>query len=363
MASVFGVEHQAKIASNENIFFIHVDIEIENSLTGYFEDGESDIEWLQSNFFGDKDPTQKDRQNKIGLSEYDFVNYAYPKLNSVFRNWWVAKLAENNLDDFQKHHIVFVTNLYKFPWALLPLNNGVAIGREFSVSCNHSESFTDDFSNNDSLLMTSGKLEATSHLFDSIFGSNLKHELALKGEVSLWRRGGNPSPVSEEICLKMAMGITGIDLQLANEISTGIFGKGTKEFLPSIWLHEGHGHDFGLEINGESQTFLRGKEILNQLNNLDGIIDFCWLSSCHSIELVHNFEIMKSGKVKTLLGHLGMGDEAGNVIAFEMLVLERIMKGFSLGKSVQLAKSALDSKMSASGSFTLLGDPRLVLIS
>ena len=59
-----------------------------------------------------------------------------------------------------------------------------------------------------------------------------------------------------------------------------------------------------------------------------------------------------------------MGDESGNVVAFEMLVLERIMKGYSIGESeVQLAKSALDPKMSASGSFTLLGDPRLVLIS
>ena len=363
MASVFGVGHQAKIASDENIFFIHVEIEIENSLTGYLDDDESDIEWLQSNFFGEKYPSQKHRENKIGLSEYDFVNYAYPKLNSKFRSWWVGKKTEINLRDFRNHHIVFVTNLHNFPWALLPLDKGVAVGREFSVSCNHSKSFTDDFSNNDSLLMTCGKLDGNSQLFDKIFGSKLKHELALKGEVSLWRRGGNPSPISEEIVEKMTMGINGIDLRIASEISSGVFGKGSKEFLPSMWLHEGHGHGFGLEINGEGQTFLRGKEILVHLNNLDGIIDFCWLSSCHSIDLVHNFEIMKSGKVKTLLGHLGMGDESGNVVAFEMLVLERIMKGYSIGRSVQLAKSALDPKMSASGSFTLLGDPRLVLIS
>jgi hypothetical protein len=71
---------------------------------------------------------------------------------------------------------------------------------------------------------------------------------------------------------------------------------------------------------------------------------------------------MTNGKIITLLGHLGMGDESGDVIAFEMLVLERLMRGHSVGRAVQLAKKAVDPEMAASGSFTLLGDPRLVLV-
>jgi len=360
MASVFGVEHKTKLALDEDIFFINIDDKIENLLIAFDEDDETDLEWLQSNYYGKKSPTQEERENKIGLSEYDFVNYAYPKLHHDFRNWWNKKSIECNHIDPLKTHILFITNLYNFPWALLPLKNGAAIGRKFSVSCSHSKLFQNINANNDSLLMTNGKLD--SDCFDTILGSDLKRKLAVNGPASLWNRGGYGS-VPKNQYPKKAMGIMGLNLQSVSQITAEISGKDNRKFLPSIWIHEGHGHDSGLEIDGESQLFLRGKEILNHLNSVEGIIDFCWLSSCHSIELVHNSRIMQSEKVKTLLGHLGIGDEDGSVVAFEMLVLERIMRGYSVGRAFQLAKSALDPMMSASGSFTLLGDPRLVLFS
>lgn len=366
VASVFGVEHQTKLALDEDLFFINVDNKIEKLLIASDDDDETDLEWLQSNYYGKKSPNQEGRENKIGLSEYDFVNYAYPKLNHDFRNWWNKKLIESDHIDPLKSHILFITNLYNFPWALLPLKNGVAIGRKFSVSCSHSELFQNINANNDSLLMTNGKLDSDcfdtilgSDLKRTILGSDLKRKLALHGAPGLWNRGGDESN-PHEIGKKAMRGIPFVKLQTVDQITTEISGRDQSKFLPSIWIHEGHGHEYGLEIDGESQSFLRGKEILNHLNSVGGIIDFCWLGSCHSIELVHNSKIMQSKKVKTLLGHLGVGDEEGSVVAFEMLVLERIMRGYSVGRAVQLAKSALDPKMSASGSFTLLGDPRLV---
>ena len=360
MASVFGVELQTKLALDEDIFVINVDKKIEKLLITYNEDDETDLEWLQSNYYGKKSSNQKGRENKIGLSEYDFVNYAYPKLHQDFRNWWNNKLIECEHIDTLASHLLFITNLYNFPWALLPSKNMMAIGRIFSVSCSHTDLLQNINANNDSVLMTNGKLD--SDCFDTILGSDIKRKLAVHGAPSLWNRGGYDS-VPKDQYHKKTMGIMGLNLQSVNQITAKILGKDNCEILPSIWIHEGHGHDYGLEIDGESQSFLMGKEILNHLNSVEGIIDFCWLGSCHSIELVHNAKIMQSKKVKTLLGHLGLGDEDGSVVAFEMLVLDRILRGYSVGRAVQLAKSALDPKMSASGSFTLLGDPRLVLIS
>ena len=51
MTSVFGVKHQAKIASDEDIFFIEVDKKIEELLNKSIVDNETDIEWLQSNYY------------------------------------------------------------------------------------------------------------------------------------------------------------------------------------------------------------------------------------------------------------------------------------------------------------------------
>ena len=188
MASVFGVEHQTKLALDEDIFVINVDKKIEKLLITYNEDDETDLEWLQSNYYGKKSSNQKGRENKIGLSEYDFVNYAYPKLHQDFRNWWNNKLIECEHIDTLASHLLFITNLYNFPWALLPSKNMMAIGRIFSVSCSHSDLLQNINANNDSVLMTNGKLD--SDCFDTILGSDIKRKLAVHGAPSLWNRGG-----------------------------------------------------------------------------------------------------------------------------------------------------------------------------
>jgi hypothetical protein len=260
--------------------------------------------------------------------------------------------------------VVFNTNLLDFPWALLPLANGEdgikALSSLYSVSCNPGNKFLDSFSGNDVLLMSHGQIESDGQEYDVILGNDLK-ELVVKGN-GFWRRNSSWEGINVEEILEMSDQCKQIELEQVTDITARVLGEGDTIVLPSIWLHEGHGHDYGLELSGEERSFLRGSPIAQHLESTQGSIDFCWLSSCHGIQMACNSKWMEIGKIKTLLGHLGMGDEAGNIIAFEMLVLERLMLGYSVGRAVQRAKQAMEPEMSASGSFTLLGDPRLVLV-
>jgi len=362
MVSVYSSTYVADINLDEKLEFISIPTEIEASLLIYDEDL-TDLDWIRTGFFGRRADSAEKRENNIGLSEYDFIHFIYPKLNSKIRNWWKKKSREIEEIDPSNIHIIFVTNLFDFPWALLPLTNNTSIGRRYSVSCNDSDNFSTELSTNDALLMTKGKMEASIPQFDGIFGSNLKIELAVNSDPSLWRRGGKFPPSSSiEAIERHSQGIVGISLTKLSQILTEKIDEEGVQYLPSIWFHEGHGSEFGLAIESQQQRQLGGEEIKQHLLSTKGIIDFAWLNSCHSVELVQRHELIKTGKITTILGHLGMGDEAGNVVAFEMLVLERILQGHSLGKSIQFGKSAMDMKMSASGSFTLLGDPRLVLM-
>lgn len=359
MADLYGNIYQANIAAEEEIFTIIVESEIEKILTEYQDDNEdTELEWLEANYYGKKDNKNYEssqRDNEVGLTEKDFITKAYPKLNKTFRKWWDATIKSLELDSLRNFHILFVTEIYSFPWGLLPLQNGVSISREFSVSCYHSKSFVDNFANNDSMLISSGDLDTDYNILE--LGSEIKKNLVMYPGVlnSLYNRG-NCDPIGSNyrhIFVKKT-------LHSISEIKTKILGHGDNEFLPSMWIHDGHGHTHWLTLsNGDK---IRGEKILEHLNQIAGVIDFCWLNSCHSIQLIQNSNIMQSNKIKTLIGFLGLGDEDASGLAFELMVLERIARGYSIGRAFQIAKSSMDPEMPASGSYTLIGDPRLIII-
>jgi hypothetical protein len=381
--SVAGGSYEGLLAEDEPIVFIRVQKFVERWLCEDEEDGYTELSWIQNNYYGTKENgidnvIQKKRHSKVGLCAKDFLELAYPILKDSFKGWWKDTREQTEFPEPDKGHLVFVTSILDFPWSLLPLGDGRTLGSVYSVSSNPSTEFLNSFSGNDAVLMSMGALkrrDGDPGTFDVILGSDLKKKVGIPvipgsdlkrnvgvqgGPTSLWRRSKRRGTPNEEAIL--VNGIMGIELKGVNDISARVFGDADTTHLPSIWFHEGHGHNYSLELGDNERTMLRGDDILRHLKSVNGSIDFCWLSSCHGIEMAKNANWMNSGKIMTLLGHLGMGDEAGNVIAFEMLVLERIMGGYSVGRAVQLAKMAMGPEMASSGSFTLLGDPRLVLV-
>lgn len=358
MGDLYGNIYETDIALEEEIFTIIVESEIEKVLTEYQDDNEdTELEWLEANYYGKRGTNNNEnshRDNEVGLTEKDFITKAYPKLNKTFRKWWDATIKSLELDSLRNFHILFVTKVYSFPWGLLPLANGVSISRKFSVSCYHSKSFVDNFANNDSMLISSGDLDTDYEILE--LGSKIKKKLVMYPGVlfKLYNRG-NYDAGDNYSHLFVTKTLNSI-----SEIKTKILGQGDNEFLPSMWIHDGHGHSHWLTLsNGD---IVRGEKILEHLNQIDGVIDFCWLNSCNSIQLIQNSNIMQSNKIKTLIGHLGLGDEDASGLAFELMVLERIARGYSIGRAFQIAKASTDPEMPSSGSYTLIGDPRLIII-
>ena len=112
----------------------------------------------------------------------------------------------------------------------------------------------------------------------------------------------------------------------------------------------------------EDETSIRANEIRDFIADTEGTIDMAWLCSCHSAETASETRMFNpdNPKVRAFLGHLGMGDESVSVLAFEFTVMSDILNGHSIGNAVYRARRAARPGCS-SGSYSLIGEPRIVL--
>jgi len=137
--SVAGGTYEARLAENEPIVFIHVQGFVRRWLSEEDEEGFSELSWLQNNYYGTKEEgidnvVQKKRYSKVGLCAKDFLELAYPGLKESFKDWWEDTRKRTVFPEPDEGHLVFVTNLLDFPWGLLPLEDGRALGSVYSVS-------------------------------------------------------------------------------------------------------------------------------------------------------------------------------------------------------------------------------------
>ncbi len=358
--------------ADEKIVWVNVPKEVEKAIVEISDGGQSDLDRLSSNFYQTKIEAEQEltdeRSSSVGLCAKDFMVLAYPRLNDTLRDWWVKTDVVYSPPKTMENHIVFVTSKLYFPWHLLPLRTGQAIGMSHSVSVAPKEKFAEVLLGNDGVLFSRGKLKrAEASLYDEIPGSGLKRQFAIFGSgLKFWKRGKYDLTTEKEMIARCnADGVLGYELENVEQISCRVIGKNETQ-LPSVWFHEGHGHEYGLELNSNKDGEVRmmsEKDISEHLKSTKGTVEFAWISSCHSIELAARGKWLEQGKVTTMLGHIGMGDESEDNIAFEMLVLCRLKQGVSIGHAVHLAKKALDPEMPASGSYALIGDPRLKFVN
>ena len=367
--------------AEEDVVRIEVPISVEQAMTSEDkwdpEGWQTFLAWFKENMLNDREEAGVDakaRQSGVGISSTDFNRVVYNLLDSKkgipsITAWWEDNRPDSSEQFESENHVVFVSDILEFAWHLMPLSNGTSIGVNYSVSVQPKEWECPSSSGHDACIYTTGNIiqKDSPH---SLLGEGLLFNLAASIRItdessSFQHRGyhsGHPdnSDLSpEDIVDVFSTPPDRIPLTEMTDLNCRPRGTNTP-CLPSFWLHEGHGYAGSLQLHDE--TSIRAKEIRDYFANTEGTTDMAWLCSCHSVETASGSQMFDSEnpKVRTLLGHLGMGDESASVVAFEHMVMGDIMNGHSIGNAVYRARRAMRPGCSSS-SYVLLGDPRIIL--
>ena len=350
--------------ADENIKIYSIDASAIEIFLTLEQDGESDITWLKNQYLGDlkRDGGDKNRANRIGLSAKDFIELYYPGTQLGFRHWWEGE--RHAVIDFMMHnpnaHVQIISKHYGlFPWHLLPMPNGKAIADCYPVSVNPPGKQVEDFSSNDACIISEGDLDSN---FPSgeLFGWRTAKEFLIQSNLKFRGLKGAITTHPLDSLLSMNVQSSVISPESSAEIVTEKLGMNGQHELPSILIHSGHGDEYGLQLaNGE----IMNKDFVDHLQMTEGVIDLFFADSCNSAEFACSYGLMESRKVRTFVGHLGMGDESIDVHTFKLHLFDAIAKGRCIGDAFFEARKRVNPDEPASGSFVLFGDPKLILCS
>ena len=379
--SNLGLAFETPLA-DETVVRIEVPAEVEQAMTSEEQwlpdESLAFLEWFKETMLIDSKEAGKDaqaRQSQVGISFADFNRVVYKFLDRddgipSITDWWEENRPNPSQVFESENHMVFVSNILEFAWHLMPLSDGTPIGANYSVSVQPIEWECPPSSGHDACAFTTGNIKQTD-TEETLLGEGTLYNLAIGTRItsetnSLLYRGlySNPpdnSDLSPEEMPDLFPLIYSAPLTEMTDLNCRRRGLDFDSvFLPSFWLHVGHGDRGTLQLQDE--TSIRTNEIKDYIANTEGTIDMAWLCSCHSVETASETQMFdpENRKVRAFLGHLGMGDESASIVAFEHMVMGDIMNGHSIGNAVYRARRAMRPECS-SGSYSLLGDPRIVL--
>ena len=347
---------------DENIKIYSIDASAIEIFLTLEQDGESDITWLKNQYLGDlkRDGGDKNRTNRIGLSAKDFIELYYPGTQLGFRHWWEGE--RHAVIDFMMHnpnaHVQIISKHYGlFPWHLLPMPNGKAIADCYPVSVNPPGKQVEDFSSNDACIISEGDLDSN---FPSgqLFGWPTVRDFLIQSDLSSRGLVSACTTHSFESLTALGKQSSVINPESPLDFLTQKLGRVGEYELPSILVHSGHGDEHGFQLaNGKRMS----KDFVELLEATEGVIELFFADSCHSAEFASAYELIESKKVRTFVGHIGMGDESIDVHTFKLYFFDAISKGECVGNAIFKARQRLNPDEPASGSFVLLGDPRTIL--
>jgi len=347
---------------DQSIPLVYVDVtELDRYLLLEDDDGISDLDWL-NDFKNDReiDKGYAGRKNRIGLTEADFIDVYLPRTNEDFRELWDLKAAEvfQEIQLNPQSHIVFQSSLYGiFPWLLMPLPTGTPVIRlRPCTSIPPDLEFSEQICENGGLLVTEGS--TNSHMSkDGLFGWNLAKEYLINSKLSI-RGIENALDSSNATEINSAMMSRKYTLESPTNVSTKVIG-GDENQSPSIWWNCSHGSEYGIQLSNKKD--LRG-DLVKHIARQKGIMDLAFLHSCYSLDYAHRYRILEH-KIRSVIGHTGMADESIDVLYFEISFIDELEKGKNLGQAFFEARNKISRNEPASGSFQLIGDPRIILLS
>ena len=359
--AILSLPFAAKV--DESIKVFSIDATAAEAFLTLDQDGETDLSWLKHQYLGDliHHRGDKNRTNRIGLSSNDFIKLYYPGILSCFRHWWESKRGEviEFMTQNPNAHVQILSKHYgHFPWHLLPMPDGKAIADCYPVSVHPTVVLLDEFSSNDACIISEGDLDSN---FPTgvLFGWRTAKEFLIQSNLMKFR--GLEEAVSTytlDSLMSMNLQSSVVRPESSAEIVTEKLGMNGQHELPSILIHSGHGDEYGLQLaNGKKM----GKDLVDHLQLTEGVIDLFFADSCNSAEFACSYRLMESRKVRTFIGHIGMGDESIDVHTFKLYFFDAISKGDCVGDALFKARKRVKPDEAASGSFVLLGDPRLVL--
>jgi len=315
---------------------------IESLLHFYDEDDESDMEYLEREFLGYRVDGHKKRICEVGLSRRDFVNLCLPSCKRIL-SWWKS-IRDNVVNCMEKNpefDIVFVSNSC-WPWNLMPLENLTPLDQKYRVAINSSSDFTKLKDQTNTIFLGEGNVDS------NWTGS----------EFEGWK-------TTKHLYKKHAENTLNISCRISNLVKTCDFEENVRGFNSSNdladFVHTNcHGHQTELELKNQK---LSGKKIKQVLNSSSGAIRI-WISeSCWSAQMFQDHELMKTGKIGSVICHTGIADEKNDSTIFVRVLWSHLAGGSTIGTAFLAAKQAVADSDPSSGSFTLLGNPKTRLFS
>lgn len=325
----------------EQILFVDT-TKIEFLLQIYDEDDESDMEYLEREFLGYRKHGHKKRKCEVGLSGRDFVDLCLPSCEGIL-SWWKLIRAEvvNCMDNNPEFDIVFVSNSC-WPWNLMPLENLTPLDQKYRVAINSSSDFTNLKHQTNTIFLGEGNVESnwTGGDFEGWGAMKQIYENYTENTLNVLCRISN--------------------LATTHDFEKNVMGFNSSNDLADFVHTNCHGHQTELELKNQK---LSGKKIKQVLDSSSGAIRI-WISeSCWSAQMFQNHELMKTGKIGSVVCHTGIADEKNDSTIFVRVLWSHLTGGSTIGTAFLAAKQAVADSDPSSGSFTLLGNPKTRLFS
>lgn len=320
-------------------FVHHIDASIMDCLLEIDNGEGSFLEWFNDEFNHE-------------FTEDIFHREIWPRMPKEIKILWdiVVKTITANIND-ESTLIELFSRHYEFPWSLMPFENGVSIRRKFDFSVSLESVGKIPLCENDALMIFNGN--TTSHETGyAFYGLEFINSSLVKGGLFLRSMDMNHAKM-----FKIKQDNV-ISLQSSTQIATKRVNRKDIE-LPSIAIINAHGNSSQIEVaNGESHI---SNQLTEHVESISGVIDFLNLECCNSLRFAKKQGVLETGKVRTLVGHIGKMDESKSVLAFQLNFYNNLEKGLRVTTAFRMAMNSVDSDDLVSGSYQLVGDGRLIL--
>jgi hypothetical protein len=320
-------------------FVYHIDASIMDCLLEIDNGDGSFLEWLNDEYFRE-------------FTEDLFHREIWPRMPKEIKELWniEAKRITADIND-ESALIELYSKHYDFPWSLMPLENGVSIRRKFDFSVSLVSVGKIPLCENDALMIFNGNITSHDTGYD-FYGLEFVNSSLLKGGLFLRSMDMNYAKM-----FKIEQDNV-MSLQSPTQITTKRVNRKGIE-LPCITIINAHANSSQIEVaNGESNI---STQLTEHLESTPGVIDFLNLECCNSLRFARKQGVLETGKVRTLVGHIGKMDESKSVTAFQLNLYNNLEKGLRASTAFRMAMNSVDPEDPASGSYQLVGDGRLIL--